>query len=196
MREHRLVRVLQGLDDLLVVLEDVPDALGGIDDVVEIDLHVVGQIALLGALEVAQHRALRPDHLAEVDDLLLGVRDVTNDLFGAPLEDVLLEVLELVPHLPQHREAVVEGVVDDLVEQVAGALGEQGLADLLGRAAALEQVLHRRDGGVGKRYEEVRSDEDVELRRVEPSHGLVVDREVQDDEEVLVVLVDLGTLVA
>jgi hypothetical protein len=62
----------------------------------------------------AQHGALRADDLAEVDDLLLRVGDVAHDLLGAALEDVFLDPLQLDPHLAQHREAVVEGVVDDL----------------------------------------------------------------------------------
>ena len=77
------------------------------------------------ALEVAQHRALRADDLAEVDDLLLDVGDVADDLARSVLlEDVLLDRVELLADLAQHREEVVEGVVDDRVEQVAGALAE------------------------------------------------------------------------
>ena len=137
-----------------------------------------------------------PDDLAEVDDLLLGVGEVAHDLLGLALEDVLLEALELVADLPQHREAVVERVVDDLVEQVAAALGQQGLAGLLGRAAALEQVLHRRERRVGERDQEVGADEDVELGGVQAPDGLVEHREVENDEQVVVVLVDLRALVA
>src|SRR4028119_709213 len=96
-------------------------------------------------------RTLRPGDLAEVDDLLLAVRDVAHDLLGAPLEDVLLDPVELVADLAQHREAVVERVVDDLVEQVAGALREERLAQLLRSAAALEQVLDRPQRDVGQR---------------------------------------------
>ena len=117
-REHRLVRRLEALDDLLEVLEHVPDALGRVVDVVEVDVEVLGDVALR-ALEVLERGALRADDLAEVDDLLLGVRDVANDLRGAALEDVLLDALELVPDLAQHRERGVDALVDDLVEQVA-----------------------------------------------------------------------------
>src|SRR5262245_8560334 len=83
--DHRLVRVLERLDDLLVVLEQVPDALLGVDDVVEVDLQVDvrREVALLHLLQVAEYRALRADHPAEVDDLLLHVGDVPDDLLGA-----------------------------------------------------------------------------------------------------------------
>ena len=46
----------------------------------------------------------------------------------------------------------------------------------------------------GERDEEVLAEEDVELGRVQPLDRLVVDREVEDDEEVLRVLVDLRPL--
>jgi hypothetical protein len=41
-REDRLVRGLERLDHLLVVLEEVPDALGRVVDVVEVDVEVLG----------------------------------------------------------------------------------------------------------------------------------------------------------
>src|SRR3954451_7713658 len=133
--DHRLVRLLECLHDLLVVLEHVPDALGGVHHVVEVELVVVGEEAALDLLEVAQHLSLRTDDLAEVDDLLLDVGDVAHDVLASLLlEDLLLDPVELVAHLAEHGEAVVDGVVDDLVEQVAGTLRDHHLAQL--RAAA------------------------------------------------------------
>ena len=49
--------VLERLDDLLVVVEQVPDPLGGVDDVVEVEVELLGQEALDAALEHAQRRA-------------------------------------------------------------------------------------------------------------------------------------------
>ena len=104
--------------------------------------------------------------------------------------------LELVADLPQHRERRIDAVVDDLVEQVARTLGEERVAQLLARAAALEQVLERLDRLVGQRDQEVGADEQVQLGGVQPRDRLVVAREVQDAEQVVVVLVDLRALVA
>src|SRR6201996_3308071 len=197
-RDHRLVGLLERLDHLLVVLQHVPDPLVRVDDVVEVDLEVEvgGEVARFHFLQVAQDRALRTDHLAEVDDLLLGVGDVADDVLGAALEDVVLERVELVADLAQHREAVVEAVVDEAVEQVARAAREELLAELLFLAAALEQVLDRLQRLVRDRDEEVGADEEVELTGAEPLGGTVEDREVQDAEQVLVVDVDLRPLVA
>ena len=144
----------------------------------------------------AQHGSLRTDDLAEVDDLLLDVRDVPHDLLRAALEDLVLDGVELVADLAEHREAVVEGVVDEPVEQIARALGEVLLARLLLRAAALEEVRDRLQGLVRDRDQVVAADEDVQLTRVQALHRVVVHREVKDDEEVVGVLVDLRPLVA
>ena len=198
MRDHRLIGVLERLDHLLVVLEHVPDPLVGVADVVEVDLQVDvgGEEDRLQVLEVAQHGALRADDLAEVDDLLLDVGDVADDLLRAPLEDLVLDRVELVADLAQHRKAVVEAVVDHPVEQEARALREELVAQLLLLAAAFEQVLDRLQRGVRDRDQEVGADEDVELARVQPADLPVEDREVQDDEQVAGVLVDLRALVA
>src|SRR6187200_1329929 len=69
-RDDRLIRILERLDDLLVVVEEVPDALGCVDDVVEVELEVLGEEALGVALEQAQGRTLGLDDLAVRDDLL------------------------------------------------------------------------------------------------------------------------------
>ena len=193
-RDDRLVRVLERLDDLLVVVEEVPDALGGVDDVVEVELEVMGEEALRVALEQAQSGALGLDDLAVRDDLLLRVGDVADDLLAAALLELVLDRVQLVPDLVQDREAVVEEVVEDVVEQVARRLREELVAKLVVLLAATEEVGDGQKLDVGERDEEVLAEEDVELGRVQPLDRLVVDREVEDDEEVLRVLVDLRPL--
>ncbi len=196
MREDRLVRALETLDDLLEVLEHVPDALGGIGQVVEVDVEILGQIALLGALQGAEHGALRADDGAEVDDLLLDVAQLADDL-GRPatLEDVVLQAPKLAAELAEHREAGVDGAVEDLVEQEARSLAHDVEPHVLARAGALEQRRERNDLLVRQRDDVVGPDEDVELGRVQPPGLLVEAGELHDEEEVLVVLVDLGPLV-
>jgi hypothetical protein len=86
--------------------------------------------------------------------------------------------------------------IDHLVEEVAGPAREELLAHLVVAPAALEQVLDRRQRVVGQRDQEVGPDEDVELGRVQPLDLLVVARELEQDEQVGLVLVDLRPLVA
>ena len=120
MRDERLVRVLERLDDLLVVVEDVPDALARVDDVVEVELEVLRKDALDRALEQAERRPLRLDDLAVGDDLLLDLVDVGDEPLGAlGRSDLLVDLLELEADLVEDREAVVVEIVEDLVEQAA-----------------------------------------------------------------------------
>ena len=128
MREHGLVRRLEPVDDLLVVVEEVPDPLGRVDDVVEVVLEVLRKEGLDAALEDAERRALGLDDLAVRDDLLLHVGDVAHDLLRTPFEHLVLDPVELVGDLVEDREAVVEEVVEDLVQQATRAAGEELLA--------------------------------------------------------------------
>ena len=91
-RDERLVRVLERLDDFLVVVEQVPDALARVDDVVEVEVELFGQEPLDAALEQAQRGPLRPHDLAVRDDLLLDLVDVAHAVLRARPEIVDLLV--------------------------------------------------------------------------------------------------------
>jgi hypothetical protein len=101
-----------------------------------------------------------------------------------------------VPDLVEDREAVVEEVVEDVVEQVARPLAEQLVAQLLVLLATVEEARHGEQFDVRQRDQPSVADEDVELGCVQPLDRLVVDREVEDGEEVVRVLVDLRALTA
>src|SRR2546423_1307327 len=162
----------------------------------ELLLGLAEDAALELALGAAERRALRLDYLPVADDLLLDVRDVAYDLLGATLEHVVLERVELVADLVEDREAVVEEVVEHLVEQAAGALREELFAERAVFLAAAEESRERQQLDRGERHEVVGADEDVELGRVQPLDRAVVDREVEDAEEVALVgvVVDLRAL--
>ncbi len=122
--------------------------------------------------------------------------DVLDDLGRATLEDVVLELVELGAHLAQHRERRVHARVHDPVEQVAGALREGRRATDLAIGVPLEHRGERRQVLVGQGDQEVRPHEDVHLRREQAVLRLVEHREVENDEQVVIVGVQLGALVA
>ena len=99
-----------------------------------------------------------------------------------------------MPDLVEDREAVVEEIVEHLVEEPAGALGEEALAQLGVLLAAPEEARDRQQLDVGQRDEVVGAEEEIELGRVQALDRLVVDGEVEDAEEVVRVLVDLRPL--
>ena len=174
----------------------VPDPLGGVVEVVEVGLELLRKEPRHPPLENAQRRALRLHDLAVRDDLLLDVRDVADHVLGPALEHLVLDHVELVADLVQDREAVVEQVVEHLVEQPARALGEELLAEGLVVLAAAEEPRHGQQLARRDRDEGVLGDEEVELGRVETLDRLVEHGEVEDAEEVtlVVVVVDLRAL--
>src|SRR5581483_2414498 len=200
-RDERLVRVLERLDDLLVVVEEVPDPLARVDDVVEVELQLLGQESLHAALELPDRGALRPHDLAVRDDLLLHLVDVADALLRARRDvvDRLVDLAELEADLVEDGEAVVVEVVEDLVEQAPGAAREEVVAKLVVVGDALEQARDGAELDHRQRDDVVRSDEHVELARVQPADARVVDGKVEDGEQVaaafgLRVLVDLRPL--
>ena len=87
-------------------------------------------------------------------------------------------------------------MVDDLVEQEGRALLEVALAHLLALLAAREERVDGLQLRVGHRDEVVGAHEEVELHDRQPVPVPVEARELQHHEEVVVVSVDLGALVA
>ena len=96
--------------------------------------------------------------------------------------------VELPCDLVQDREAVVEEVVEDLVEEPARAAREDLLAIVLVLLAAPEEPRDGVELAVRDRHDD-RRDGDVELGRVQPLDVLVEDGEVEHGEEVALVLV-------
>ncbi len=91
--------------------------------------------------------------------------------------------------LVEDREAVVEEVVEDLVQQPAGAAAEELIAKVLVVLAAGEEPGDRVQLPVRDGDDVVVADEDVELACVQALYLLVVEGEVEDGEEVALVLV-------
>ena len=112
--------------------------------------------------------------------------DVAHAVLGArrDLVDLLVDLAELQRDLVEDREAVVVEIVEHLVEQPTGAAREEVVPQLLAVGAALEEPGHRPQLDRRQRDEIVGPDEHVELARVQASDPGVVDREVEDGEEV------------
>ena len=195
-RDDRLVRALERFHDFLVVVQQVPDPLGRVHEVVEVELELLREETLDVPLEQSQRRALRLDDLAVRDDLLLHLGDVGDDLLGAAVLDVVFNRIELVGNLVEDREAVVEEVVEHLVQEPAGSLAEELLAKALVLLDAVEEPRDREQLDVRDRDEVVGAEEKIELTGVQALDVLVVRGKVQDAEEVAIVevVVDLRPL--
>ena len=138
-------------------------------------------------LEQSQRGTLRLDDLAIRDDLLLHLGDVGDDLLRAAVLDVVLDRVELVGDLVEDREAVVEEIVEHLVEESARPFAEQLLTEALVLLHPVEEARHWEELDVGDRDQVVGPEEEVELAGVQALDVLVVRREVEDAEEVAVI---------
>ena len=69
--------------------------------------------------------------------------------------------------MAEHRERGVDAAVEDLVQEVAGALVHELRTHVLAGARALEHRRERQDLVVRQGDDVVRAEEDVELRGVE-----------------------------
>jgi hypothetical protein len=81
-----------------------------------------------------------------------------------------------------------------VVEEITRALREELLPQFGVLGAAAEKVRHRQELGVRECDQEVGADEDVQLGGVQPLDALVIEGKVENDEEIALVLVHLGTL--
>jgi hypothetical protein len=107
---------------------------------------------------------------------------------GRVLEDLHLDELHLVLDRVQAREVVLEHPVEDLVEEEVRTLRDSHLEVL---AAQLPGERNRAHRPLVVRDEVVRSQEDVQLARLELVRGRVEADPVDDEEEVVRVVVHL-----
>ena len=102
---------------------------------------------------------------------------------------------QLAPELAEHREAGVDAAVQDLVQQPAGAAGKELVAHLGLVPDPFPHGGERHDRLLRQGHHVVGTDEDVQLDRMEPPGVLVEARELQHQEQVVVVDVQLWPLV-
>jgi hypothetical protein len=106
----------------------------------------------------------------------------------------VLQGVQLEPDLVEDREAVVEHLVDDLVEQEPRTLRHVVEARVVARFAPRPQGGDRLERLLRDGDEQPGADEDVQLSGLEASRALVEAGEVQHQEHVAVVLIDLRPL--
>ena len=139
--------VLLERDHDLIVLEHVPDPVG-VDDVVKRSRgQITGQVADLTFSRSWRTGIAAAGSAAEVDDLLLGVREVANHILGAASKISSSSNIEFAD-LFAASGSVIEAVIDQAVHQVTGTAGEEFMAEVSSARQRLEEVLDRRNPAV------------------------------------------------
>ena len=163
-----------------------------VGDIAEVLLHVLVQDGMFAGLELLHDGDLPPDGAAEGDDIAAQERDLLDDVFGVGFEERLLDGVHALIDLGEDGEDVVDELVDEGVEGVIGAAAEQAFAVVGGGFAALEERLERLERPVVDGDDVVGSDEEIDFGGAGEFVAGIPEREVHDEEEVVIVLIELG----
>ena len=181
------VDVHRAREQVAVGVDQVADSDQVVVDVAEVAFVLLAHSRKLGdaAHQGREHVPLRCDRLAHPDEESLHAEDLLQFLVACVEEGLVLELVDPVVEVGEDREEAVDETVDDPVEELAGVVD---------RPLALHVALPH----LGECRRFVAMDGDEELLGVEAVHldetVVVGDCAVDDEEDVVVVVVDLGAL--
>lgn len=122
---------VEAFDNLLLLLEHIPEPVEAVDQVAEVLLFIEAQIGALAPGQQAHDGDVGLEDAAQGDDVAPQVGELLDGAVGVAAKHLLLGGVELLVEAVEHREAVVNQRVDDAVEQKARAAPEQQLAAAL-----------------------------------------------------------------
>src|SRR5882762_3548290 len=183
------VRVEQALDHVVVLVRGVDDPVEVVVDVAEVDGGLRADDRELAPREPVHELPLRRADAPELADVALEVEDLLEDVGGLRREDLALDRLDALLEEVEVRVVPLEELVEDLIDEEVDAPRQR--RDDATRALLLGRD-HPRDRPLVVGDEIVAAEEHVELARAELA-GLVLEADgVEDEEDVRVVVVDLG----
>ncbi len=176
------------------VFEVVPNFFDFIDDIVKVDIKVVGEKFFILVFELSNDGALGNDHAAEVDDVFFEHEDVFEAITGmVGIENFGFEVVDVFAERVEKREARTEKVIGEHIKKITWAFGKVFFASFAIFLAFGEEFL---DCGVVivKCDDKIGADKDVYFRGFNMAGATGADRDVEDHKNVIVVIVDLRPL--
>ena len=182
----------EAVDDFEVLVGDVAELEEVVDDIAKILLHMLVQDGVVDGFELLDDGDLPADDAAEGDDIAAQEGELLDDAFGVRLEEGVFNGVDAPVDLVEDGEDVVHKLVDEGVEGVVGAASEQTLALVGGRLAAFEGGYEGLERPVVDGDDVVWSEEEIHLAGAGELVAGIPEREVHDEEEVVVVLVELG----
>lgn len=162
-REEGIIRRLQGLDGLLVALENVPDADIRANEILEIDLQFIRDEWVVVCDERFENGSLRFQSPAKIEDVPFGDGDLIHHFFFLFGEDLTLDEIELLGDVIQSGEAGIEEYFQDGVEEVGGRFFEVIAALALALPEGIEESFQLIDGLFVSGDEVILREDDVEF---------------------------------
>lgn len=176
------------------VFEVVPNFFDFVDDIVEVDIKVFGEEFFVFMFELSDDRALRDDHAAEIDDVFFEHEDVFEAVAGmVGIEDFRFHVVDTFTERIENGKTGAKEVISEHIEEIAGTFGEIFFAQFFVAFEVGEEFFDR-GVVVVKGDEKVGPDEDVDLGVFDLAVSSGANRNMQDHENIIVVVVDFGTL--
>ena len=117
-----IVGRFEGLDDFLVVFEDVPEADIGADEVLKIHLEAFGDEGTLFLEERLDDGALGLERSAEIEDIALHHGDLEDHLFFSSIEDAFLDIVKVLGDVVEAGEAGAHEHIKNMIHEVRGRL--------------------------------------------------------------------------
>lgn len=193
-RDDRFIGFLERGGQFLEVFEVVPDFFDFIDDIVKVDIEVVGEEFFVLVFELGDDGALRNDHAAKIDDVFFKHQDVLEAVAGmVGVENFGFEVVDVFTESVEKWKGRAKKVVGKHIKEVTWAFAEVFFAHFAFGFAVGEEFF---DGWIVivKGNEEVWTNEDVDFGVTDVAPAAGADRNVKNHKDVVVVVVDFWSL--
>ncbi len=185
---------MEGSGQFLEVFEVVPNFFDFVDDIVKVNIKVLGEEFFILVFELGDDGALRNDHAAEVDDVFFEHEDVFEAVAGmVGIENFGFEVVDVFAERVEKREARTKEVIGEHIKKITRPFGKVFFAGFAIFLAFGEEFF---DCGVVivKRDDKIGTDKNVYFGGFNMAGATRADRDVQDHENVIVVVVDFRPL--
>ena len=182
----------EAVDDFEVLVGDVAELEEVVGDIAEVLFHVLMQDGVIAGFELQDDGDLLPDDAAEGDDIAAQQGELLDDALGVGGEEGVFDGVDALVDLVEDGEDVVDELIDEGVQGVIGALTQQLRARAFVRLAALAGGDEGLERAVVHCDDIIAPEEEIDFAGAGELIAGIPERKVHDEEEVVVVLVELG----
>lgn len=181
--EEGVVGCFEGLDNFLVVFEDVPKADIGADEILKIDFEGAWNEWAFFLKERLDDGSLRFQCPAEIENVSLYNGDFEDHLFFFSVEDAFLDRVEVLGDVVEAREAGTEKHIEEMIQEVRRCFIHKYPAFPLAFFECLEKIHDLKDVASVPGDEVCLGEDDIHFARVGGAIGCVEERNMNRKEK-------------
>ena len=163
-----------------------------VGDIAEVFFHVLVEDGVIAGFELQDDGDLLTDDAAEGDDVAAQEGELLDDALGLRFEEGVFDGMDAPVDLVEDGEDIIDKLIDEGVESLIGAAAEQLLPGALVRLTALEGGCEGLERAVVDGDDIIGTEEEIDFAGAGELVAGIPEREVHDEEEVIVVLIELG----